>query len=170
MAEKKKTLKVTLEVKELVYDIQNKTHLTGKAREAEGVKGYEAASNMQASDDNEHSYEIRRELCNAFCSLKSSLGEYLNEDEHETNNLIKEEIDNDGQLELNFLLPSNFANASADAVGNCLHAYLVSQTIANWFVITNKADAQDYVALAERDFNLAKQALYKRTRPTRPTY
>ena len=55
MAENKKILTVTQQVKELVYDIQNKAYLTGQAREAEGKKNYEAASNMQASDDEENS-------------------------------------------------------------------------------------------------------------------
>ena len=36
MAENKKTLTVTQQVKELVYDIQNKAYLTGPAREAAG--------------------------------------------------------------------------------------------------------------------------------------
>ena len=47
MAENKKTLTVTQQVKELVYDIQNKAYLTGQAREAAG-KSYQVASNMQA--------------------------------------------------------------------------------------------------------------------------
>jgi hypothetical protein len=70
MAENKKTLTVTQQVKELVYDIQNKAYLTGQAREAAG-KSYQVASNMQASDDDENSYQIRRSLANAFSSLKS---------------------------------------------------------------------------------------------------
>ena len=75
MAENKKNLVITEEVKELIYDIQNKAYLTGQAREAEGKKTYEAASNMQASDDDENSYQVRRSLANAFSSLKSLLGE-----------------------------------------------------------------------------------------------
>lgn len=74
MAENKKTLTITEEVKELIYDIQNKTHLTGQAREADNPKAYQAASIMQASDDDENSYQIRRSLANAFSALKSLLG------------------------------------------------------------------------------------------------
>lgn len=115
MAENKKTLTVTQQVKELVYDIQNKAYLTGQAREAAG-KSYQVASNMQASDDDENSYQIRRSLANAFSSLKSLLGEYLNEDNTTSDNLMDEEIDNNGKLSLEFLLPSNYNNASADAL------------------------------------------------------
>lgn len=170
MAENKKTLTVTQQVKELVYDIQNKAYLTGQAREAEGTKGYEAASNMQASDDTENSYQIRRSLANAFTSLKSLLGEYLFEDKSTSNNLINTEIDNDGTLTLAFKLPSNYNNSSADALGNGIHAYLVDMALGDWFAITNKEDAQTYLAHSNVSLENVKRALYKRSRPERPTY
>lgn len=163
-------LTVTQQVKELVYDIQNKAYLTGQAREAEGTKGYEAASNMQASDDEENSYQIRRSLANAFSSLKSLLGEYLSENTTTSNNLINQEIDTDGVLTLSFELPSNYNNSSADALGNGIHAYLVDMAIADWFSITNKEDAQTYIAHSAVSLENVKRALYKRSRPERPTY
>lgn len=170
MAENKKTLTISQQVKELVYDIQNKAYLTGQAREAEGTKGYEAASNMQASDDTENSYQIRRSLANAFASLKSLLGEYLSEDKSTSNNLINSEIDNDGILQLAFELPSNYNNSSADALGNGIHAYLVDMALGDWFAITNKEDAQTYIAHSSISLENVKRALYKRSRPERPTY
>lgn len=170
MAESKKTLTVTLEVKELMHDIMNKAYLTGQAREADGSKGYEAASNMQASEDEENSYQLRRSLANAFSALKSLLGEYLDEDRVSSNNLIQKSIDDDAQLSLAFLLPSNYNNASADSLGNGIHAYLVDMSLAEWFTITNKTDAQDYMNHATASLEIVKRALYKRSRPTRPTY
>lgn len=170
MAEGKKTLTVTQQVKELVYDIQNKAYLTGQAREAEGKKSYEAASNMQASDDMENSYQIRRSLANAFSALKSLLGEYLSEDKSTSDNLISQEIDNDGKLTLAFELPSNYNNASADSLGNGIHAYLVDMALSDWFAITNKEDADTYVAHSSVSLENVKRALYKRSRPERPIY
>ena len=169
MAENKKTLTVTQQVKELIYDIQNKTYLTGQAREAGGL-GYQAASNMQASDDDENSYQIRRSLANAFSTLKSLLGEYLNEDRTTSDNLINKEIDNDGQLSLEFLLPSNYNNASSDSLGNGIHAYLVDMALYEWFTITNKNDAKDYLEHSTVSLDIVKRALYKRSRPSRPKY
>ena len=169
MAENKKTLTVTQEVKELMFDIMNKAYLTGQAREAGGMN-YEASSNMQASEDIENSYQLRRSLSNAFSSLKSLLGEYLDEDKSTSNNLIPKEIDDDGQLTLAFKLPSNYNNASADSLGNGIHAYLVDMALYEWFTITNKADAQDYLTHSTASLETVKRALYKRSRPTRPTY
>ena len=170
MAENKKTLTVTQQVKELVYDIQNKAYLTGQAREAEGKKNYEAASNMQASDDTENSYQIRRSLANAFSTLKSLLGEYLSEDKTTSDNIIAQEIDNDGVLTLAFELPSNYNNASADSLGNSIHAYLVDMALGDWFVITNKEDAETYIAHSAVSLENVRRALYKRSRPERPKY
>lgn len=170
MAENLKTLIVTQQVKELVYDIQNKAYLTGQAREAEGTKGYEAASNMQANDDTENNYQIRRSLATSFSSLKSLLGEYLSEDKSTSDNLINTEIDSDGILELAFELPSNYNRSSADALGNGIHAYLVDMALGDWFAITNKEDAQIYVSNSSISLKNVKRALYKRSRPQRPTY
>lgn len=169
MAENKKTLTVTLEVKELMYDIKNKAYLTGQAREAAGTN-YEEASNMQASDDEDNTYQLRRSLGNAFATLKSVLGEYLDESATSTDNLLSKSVENDGQLKLAFKLPSNYNNASADSLGNGIHAYLVDTALAEWFTITNKADAKDYVEHGAASLEVVKRALYKRSRPERPTY
>ncbi len=168
MTEQKKQVTVTQQVKELIFDIQNKAYLTGQAREAEGSKNYEAASNMQASDDEENSYQIRRSLANAFSSLKSLLGEYLSEDQTTSDNLINNEIDNNGVLKLVFELPSNYNNASADSLGNGIHSYLVDMALGDWFSITNKEDAQTYINHSSLSLETVKRALYKRSRPKRP--
>lgn len=163
-------LKVTQQVKELVYDIQNKAYLTGQAREADGTYNYEASSNMQVSDDLENSYQIRRSLATAFSSLKSLLGEYLQENTTTTDNLIDEEIDNDGELVLTFEMPSNYNSSSADALGAGIHSYLVDMSLSEWFAITNKADASVYLEHSKVSLEYVRRALYKRSRPQRPNY
>lgn len=167
--EKKKTIVVTLESKEIKFDVMNKSHLTGQARNAEG-KDYRATAYMQASEDDEHAYQLLRSICNAFSHLKVELGEYLHEDGSTSNNRINKTVEDGGKLTLSFLLPSNFNNSACDSLGGMLHEYIVDRTLSEWFVITDKQDAQDYANLATDALNQAKQALYKRERPTRPTY
>ena len=167
--EKKKTIVVTLESKEIKFDVMNKSHLTGQARNAEG-KDYRATAYMQASEDDEHAYQLLRSISNAFSHLKVELGEYLHEDGSTSNNRINKTVEDGGKLTLTFLLPSNFNNSACDSLGGMLHEYIVDRTLSEWFVITDKQDAQDYANLATDALNQAKQALYKRERPTRPTY
>ena len=169
MAESKKNLTVKLKVQELMFDIMNKAYLTGQAREA-GGKGYEEASNMQASEDDENSYQLRRSLANAFSGLKSILGEYLDEDKKTTNNIIQNEIDSDGELKLEFKLPSNYNSAAADALGGGIHEFVVGRSIYEWYRQTCPEIAEACKADAEAALDRAKKALYKRSRPERPTY
>lgn len=166
----KKTITVTLRVKELVFDIQNKAYLTGLAREAEGKKGYEATSIMQASDEEECYCQIRRSLTHAFDTLKSMLGEYLTENNTTSDNVINNGIDNGGTLTLSFVLPSNYNNASNDSLGKNIHAYLVDIALRDWFAITNKEDADTYTAHAAVSLENVKRDIYRRSRPTRRIY
>lgn len=168
--ENKQNLTVNLEVKEIMFDISNKAYLTGRAREAEKSKDYEAASNMQASGDTEDNYQLTRSVANHFSSVKSIMGEYLDEKTTTTDNLINTVIESGGKLTLAFKLPSNYNSASADSLGKGIHAFIVNKSLFDWFTITNKQDAADYDKLANDALETARQALYKRSRPERPTY
>lgn len=163
----KKSIEVTLESRELKFDVMNKSHLTGKSRNAEG-QDYRVAAYMQASEDDEEVYQILRSISNAFSHLKVELSEYLHEDGSTSDNRINKTVEDGGKLTLRFELPSNFNNSACDSLGGMLHEYIVDRVLSEWFVITDKQDAQDYAVLAAAALERAKQALYKRERPTRP--
>ncbi len=74
----KKTITLTLFVSELVYDIQNKTYLTGRSRQT--GSNHEEVANMQANDDDENANQILRSIQNAFGTLKTKLAEWLNDE------------------------------------------------------------------------------------------
>ena len=74
----KKTIMLTLYVSELVYDIQNKTYLTGRSRRTGA--NHEEVANMQANDDDENANQILRSIQNTFGTLKTKLTEWLNDD------------------------------------------------------------------------------------------
>lgn len=72
----KYTLKVTLYISELIYDVQNKASLTGRSRLLPGQND-EQVAHMQASDDEEDANQILRSIQNAFALLKNKLAEYI---------------------------------------------------------------------------------------------
>lgn len=168
MAEKKKIVTVKIDVKTFLYDVRNKAYITGNSRKASGAANYEAASKMQASEDTEEDDQLKRSLNTYYTGLKAKLGEYLDEDTSTTNNLIAETIDDEGVLVMAFRLPTNYNNASADALGAGIHAYLVDMVLSDWFTITNPGDVKVYVDHAAMLLEDVKSALYKRGRPTRP--
>lgn len=164
-----KSITITEYSQELVFDIQNKAYITGRSREAEGTKNYEASSNMQASNDPEDLYQLKRSLSNAFTSLKSLLGEYIDETGTTDDNKIRTQIDSLTSIDLNFLVPDNFRESAVGAMGSCVHEYLVNYALYEWFMITNKVDADTYLKLADGSLAKIKRALYRRLRPNRPT-
>lgn len=166
--EKKQIVTVHQDVKNILYDVRNKAYITGNSRMASGAAGYEAGSKMQASEDTEEDDQLKRSLTTYFTGLKSKLGEYLDEATTTTNNLIAELIENEDILTLAFRLPTNYNNASADALGAGIHAYLVDMVLADWFSITNPQEVKGYTDHAAVMLEDVRAALYKRSRPTRP--
>lgn len=170
MAESKKDLKVKIQTKEIKFAIMNKTHVTARSLQASGKLNYEAAAHMQASEDVENSYELIRAIGDAINETKVELGEYLNETTTETDNLINSKVENGEPVTLDFLLPSNFNSAAADALGSGIHEFIVGRSIYEWYRQTVPEIADACKADAEAALDRAKKALYKRSRPERPTY
>ena len=160
----KKVISITLYMSELIYDVQNKTYLTGRSRQT--GTNHEEVANMQANDDDENSNQIMRSIGNAFANLKTKLSEYINESGTSTND---KQISNTGNLTLSLEMPPNYNNASNDTISTAVHQYLVNSAIGDWFTITNKNDASDYITLASANLEQLRDAVNKRVRPTRTT-
>ncbi len=158
----KKVIAITLYMSELIYDVQNKTYLTGRSRQT--GTNHEEVANMQANDDDENANQIMRSIGNAFANLKTKLSEYINENGTSTND---KQLSSTGNLTLSLNMPPNYNNASNDTISTALHQYLVNCAIGDWFTITNKNDASDYITLAAANLEQLREALNKRMRPTR---
>ena len=158
----KKVIAITLYMSELIYDVQNKTYLTGRSRQT--GTNHEEVANMQANDDDENANQIMRSIGNAFANLKTKLSEYINESGTSTND---KQLSSTGNLTLSLNLPPNYNNASNDTISTALHQYLVNSAIGDWFTITNKNDASDYITLAAANLEQLREAVNKRMRPTR---
>ncbi len=158
----KKVIAITLYMSELIYDVQNKTYLTGRSRQT--GTNHEEVANMQANDDDENANQIMRSIGNAFANLKTKLSEYINESGTSTND---KQLSSTGNLTLSLNMPPNYNNASNDTISTALHQYLVNSAIGDWSTITNKNDASDYITLAAANLEQLREAVNKRMRPTR---
>lgn len=158
----KKTLTITEYMSELIYDIQNKTYLTGRSRQT--GSNHEEVANMQANDDDENANQIFRSIGNAFAELKTKLSEYLVEDGTTSNNAL---INTESNITITLQMPSNYNQTTRDTISTAIHQYIVNSSIGDWFTITNKNDAADYVTLATANLEQIREAINKRVRPTR---
>lgn len=164
----KKTVKITLALKELIYDVQNKTYLTAKSRKT--GDNYEQVANMMASDDEENANQVLRSIQNAFGVLKNKLAEYVTEDTKNANDTLdganNTTVTTEKTLDITLNMPTNFNAAAITAIAAACHAYIVDMSVAEWLIITDKADAKDYADMAENDLQNLREAINKRTRPT----
>lgn len=161
----RKIIDISLYYSELLFDVQNKTHLTGVSR-ATG-DNFEAVANMQVDDTDQNNNQIMRSMDNAISELKTLLSEYI-VDANTTASNILQSVENNSKLVLSLSVPANYNNATRDAITSAMHQFIVNSTIGDWFAITNKADAADYIAKATANIAQVSEAINKRVRPTRP--
>ncbi|MCM1491386.1 MAG: hypothetical protein NC095_11280 [Muribaculum sp.] len=157
-------LTITIDIKELIYDIQNKTYLTGRSR-SDG-KNYRQVALMQANNDDENYNQIMRSIGNAFARVKTELSEVMSTKTANSNNQL--ELNNDTKV-LSLVMPSNFNSAATDAITAAIHQFIVTSATSEWFMITNKTDTEDYSRLAQESLELLRESLCKRSRPSRST-
>lgn len=160
----KKNVTATLKMQELLYDITNETFLRG--RTIQNDTNYKEAASMFASLDEENQDKILRSIQRAFSEIKTELGEYLSETSTLTNNTL---IDPETDIVLNLTMPSNFNEAATAGIAEACHGYIVNATIGDWYLVTNKNDAQEYVALAAKALESIRKSVSKRSRPMRRT-
>ena len=154
-------LTITLYKSELLYDVENKTYLTGRSR-SNGTN-HEEVANMQASEDDENRNQILRSFTNALGNLRTKLSEYLSLTTTSSDDALMSDEEN---ISLALSMPSNYNKNTVDAITGALHQYFVNTAVGDWFAITNKADAADYVAQAAANLEALREALNKRSRPT----
>ena len=155
---------VTIDLNELVYDIQNKTYLTGRSR-GDG-KNYRQVALMQVNNDDENHNQILRSTGNALAKIKAELSEVLEENTSEGNNTL---VSDTSQMILKLQMPGNFNNAATDSIVAAIHQYIVAYVTSEWFMITNKADTEDYARQAEMSLEMLRESLCKRKKPSRLT-
>lgn len=154
---------ITISIPEVVFDIQNKTYLTGRSRD-DGSNGRQIAA-MQAGNDDPDLNQILRSLQTALGTLIQEFADWLPEGDKQYSNLDLPSLEKDLQLDLD--LPSYFNSAVLRGVTDAAHAYLTAYAISEWFGITNKADAQQYTAAAAESIASLRRAMTRRVSPVR---
>lgn len=154
-------LTITIHTSELIYDVENKTYLTGRSRG--NGQNHEEVANMQASSDDENRNQILRSFGNALGVLRNKLAEYLSLTATTSSDVLLSES---SPISIALSMPSNYNKNTIDAITAALHMFFVNTAVADWFTITNKADAADYVTQSAANLETLREALNKRVRPT----
>lgn len=157
-----KTITITLYKSEIIYDVKNKTFLTGKSRE--NGNNYEQVANMQANDEDDNENQLLRSIGNAFDTLKAKLSSYVSGTGTTASNIL---LTAEGNLEISLEMPDNFNQGVIDSVKSAIDKYIVNSVLFDWFTITKPDEAQTYFELAKNNVEELRESLNKRIRPTR---
>ena len=160
----RKSLTITLYMSELIYDFQNKAFLTGRSRRAASMDA-EAASNIQASDDDEDKNQALRSIQNAYSQLLVELSESVQTDTGTT--ASNELISGDTNITINLSLPSNYPLALKDALTSSIHDYIINKALMDWFIITNPNESKTYSELSIAAIKNLHETFNRRERPSR---
>lgn len=158
-------IQITQYVREIIFDIQNRAYIIGQSKLSDSGKTAETVYNIQQSDDIDDNYQVKRSLTSAYSTLLSALSEYLSSNKTTTDDIIKPEIEKYGTLIINLSLPDNFDNTSLDSLNDSIHDYLVAKSLGDWFTMTNKEDAEVYLAQSAIYLTKILNAVFKRKRP-----
>lgn len=153
---------ITLKMSELIYDIQNKSYLTG--RSLNNGSNHSHVANMQANDDEENVSQILRSITMAYSLLRNRLAEYMEGGGATASNTLLSAEDN---IEISLEMPSNFNGNATQTLVDAAHQFIVATAIADWFAITAKGETADYTVMAEGSLRIIEESLCKRIRPSR---
>ena len=160
----KQTIVINTEPDWLVYDILNETYLRG--RTIQNDQNYKEVASMFASEDEENYEKICRSIKKGFAEIKCELSEYLDLNATTTDN-TSYDLSEDS-LTLALRMPSNFNLSTIDNIAESIHDYLKNLAISEWYLVTNKGDAENYMLLAGKSIDNLRKSVSKRRRPSSP--
>ena len=125
----------------------------------------EAASNIQASDDDEDKNQALRSIQNAYSQLLVELSESVGTGSGTT--ASNELINGDKNITINLSLPSNYPLALKDALTSSIHDYIINKALMDWFIITNPNESKTYSELSVVAIKNLHETINRRERPSR---
>lgn len=153
---------ITLYISEILYDLENRTFLTGRSRQT--GDNHELVANMQASEDEENRNQLLRSIGNAYGLLRTKLSEFIVDSSTTDSNTL---ISATSNFSITLTMPSNYNQATLKTITAECNDYIENIAILDWFQITNKGDASDYATKAGVNIQNLREALNKRVRPNR---
>lgn len=160
----KKTISITIKISWLLFDVANETFLRGKA--LKNRDNHREIAAMYATEDPEVREKVLRSIRKGTADIRNALSEYIDAQGESWNNSL---ADGAGNVTINLSMPGNFDEAAISGIGESAHDYLKNVAIGDWYLVTNKDEAQQYYALSEKSLATMMTASSKRKRPIRPS-
>jgi len=164
-------LEVKEYIRELVYDIRNKTHITARVKLSDGNSA--AVGDMQASDSAADTNELLRGIQDASARLHSFLADWLVKIDTSYSDDILMSWDESETvasfLRFKFRLPSNFNTEAAPSIAEGVHGFIVGSCLSTWYGMNKPDEVKTWLAHADGCMLSLRKALSRRSPPVRPS-
>lgn len=158
-----KEITLRIDKEHVLYDVMNETYLRG--RSMLNGDNYKEVAAMYATMDDDNRGKIERSLQRAFADVEAFLGEYL---QYRSGRTADDRLgDARRELRLELHVPSNYNEAGVRSLTEGVHGYMVHKTVSEWYLVTNKEEAESYELLSAADMKRISAAAAMRVRPAR---
>lgn len=159
-------VQITLYLSEIVYHIQNKTHLAGESAEGDG--NFKQVADLQANMDDRNLNQVLRFVTSAANALRTKMAEFIETGPEFSANDIQQDYDETTTLTYTLLMPTNYDASTKDDIATAAHDYVVNYAVAQWLAIKRPELSATYTQYATTNLLELRSALYKRKAPVRP--
>ena len=160
----KNEVKITIHLSEVIYDIQNKTYISGEVAGGNGESA-EKVSMQQVDSEEWSNNQIIRSIGNAFSRIQSSISEYWGmSSADETNTQMQSGARG---LVIKLFMPMNYNATTLRDVTQAIHQTLVYQAIYDWYMLVRPSGADVWKEMADEQIGRVRLLLSRRLRPSR---
>lgn len=159
-----KTITITLKREEIMGDVVNAAHITGRRLNVAGAE--EKASDIQTPEEGVDKYVVARAMQEGLSAVRKECGRYLSMGRITDDNEL-EDVTGDYVLKLD--MPERWNFGATSRLTSLANAYVRDWCIYNIFEKTNPNDAANYLTKANVSLSEIKPILEMRTSPVRKT-
>jgi hypothetical protein len=159
-----KTITITLKREEIMGDVVNAAHITGRRLNVAGAE--EKASDIQTPEEGVDKYVVARAMQEGLSAVRKECGRYLNMGRITDDNEL-EDVTGDYVLKLD--MPDRWNFGATSRLTSLANSYVRDWCIYNIFEKTNPNEAANYLTKANVSLSEIKPILEMRTSPVRKT-
>lgn len=157
-----RTITITLKREEIMGDVVNAAHITGRRLNVAGAE--EKASDIQTPEEGVDKYVVARAMTEGLSAVRKECGRYLNTGRTTDDNSLE---DVTGNFILALDMPDRWNFGATSRLTSLANAYVRDWCIYNIFEKTNPNEAANYLTKANLSLSEIKPVLELRTAPVR---
>lgn len=158
-----KTINITLKSKELLYDISVTAYIVGDGMPEEAAR---ERYRVQSAVDEDNVRKVNMFIAKAWRDVITALTAYVSgEEKQET--AVDDKLQEREFYSVNLSVPQAHPDDAAETLARYVHDYIVNRSLAQWFLLTKKDEAEIYAAMANGDMQSVKRIITLRRHPDR---